>query len=226
MRARDRWTGLCFALMATGSLFLGMPVRAATVTFSAALDLSAPGVFNPYGAAAQNTLNGWSSISSPVNIGVGDSFSLTYTFLAGQALHVATLGYVTISVADWNPATSTTADGAPYSNFTATGTVSLLGADGSPIYSFSPAVTSNCCVRVGGTQIAALTDLTFYGIKYDGVLDQIDETRQYNLPGLGFLATGFAIVAPPVPELSTWSMMLLGFAGLGFMLNRRHTAAA
>jgi hypothetical protein len=35
----------------------------------------------------------------------------------------------------------------------------------------------------------------------------------------------FAIAAP-VPELSTWAMMILGFAGLGFMTYRRRKAAA
>lgn len=170
------------AMIAAGLLVAG-PAAANTVTFSASLDLSAPNVFNPYGGVHQQTFSGWSSISSPVKIAAGDNFSLTYTFAAGQALHVATLDYVTISVADWNPATLTTADGAAYSNFTSTGTISLIGSDGSPLVSFSPSVTSNCCVSVGGGHASNLTDFTFYGIKYDGVLDQIDTTRQYNVPG-------------------------------------------
>jgi hypothetical protein len=35
--------------------------------------------------------------------------------------------------------------------------------------------------------------------------------------------TGFigATVAPPVPEASTWAMMILGFAGVGFLAYRR-----
>lgn len=224
METRRSWKSPFVALMAMGALTVAAPAHAANVTFSATLDLSAPGVFNPFGAASQGTFNGWSSISAPVSIGAGDSFTLSYTFLAGQALHAATLDYVTISVWDWNPATSTTADGASYSNFKTTGTISLLGADGLPIYSFAPAVTSNCCVRVGGTQVSTLTDVTFYGIEYDGVLDEIDATRRYNLPGLGFNATSFAIVAPPVPESSTWAMMILGFCGLGFLSYRRNRA--
>jgi hypothetical protein len=32
--------------------------------------------------------------------------------------------------------------------------------------------------------------------------------------------------APPVPEASTWAMMLLGFAGIGFMAYRRKSAAS
>jgi PEP-CTERM motif-containing protein len=33
------------------------------------------------------------------------------------------------------------------------------------------------------------------------------------------------IAAPPVPEPSTWAMMILGFAGIGFMLHRRKRGA-
>jgi hypothetical protein len=31
-----------------------------------------------------------------------------------------------------------------------------------------------------------------------------------------------ASIAPPIPEASTWAMMLLGFLGIGFMAYRRH----
>jgi hypothetical protein len=33
-------------------------------------------------------------------------------------------------------------------------------------------------------------------------------------------------LAPPVPEASTWAMMLLGFAGLGFLAHRRRNQSA
>jgi hypothetical protein len=33
--------------------------------------------------------------------------------------------------------------------------------------------------------------------------------------------TGGATLAPAVPEPSTWAMLLLGFAGIGFMAYRR-----
>ncbi len=222
MKTRHSWKSPCVALMAMGALTVAAPAQAANVTFSATLDLSAPGFFNPYGGYSQGTSNGWSSISAPVTIGAGDSFSLTYTFLAGQSLHAATLDYVTVNVWDWNPATLTTADGAAYSNFKTTGTISLLGADGSPVYSFAPAAYSGCCVQVGGARVSTLTDVTFYGVKYEGVLDEIDAPRRYNLPGFGFTGTSFAIVAPPVPEPSTWAMMILGFCGLGLLSRRRN----
>jgi hypothetical protein len=39
-------------------------------------------------------------------------------------------------------------------------------------------------------------------------------------PSYAYLATGNVVVAA-VPEPSTWAMMLLGFAGVGFMAYRR-----
>jgi len=35
-----------------------------------------------------------------------------------------------------------------------------------------------------------------------------------------------AVVAPAVPEASTWAMLLLGFTGLGFMAYRRKSELA
>jgi hypothetical protein len=34
------------------------------------------------------------------------------------------------------------------------------------------------------------------------------------------------VTSIPVPEASTWAMMLVGFAGLGFLAYRKHTAPA
>jgi hypothetical protein len=39
-------------------------------------------------------------------------------------------------------------------------------------------------------------------------------------PGFGFVAEFFGTI-PAVPETSTWAMLLLGFAGIGFMAYRR-----
>jgi hypothetical protein len=48
-----------------------------------------------------------------------------------------------------------------------------------------------------------------------------------NLAGEVFTATSVGLIdvqfAPPVPEPSTWAMMMLGFAGLAFISYRRKT---
>jgi hypothetical protein len=45
-----------------------------------------------------------------------------------------------------------------------------------------------------------------------------DVTRNVGVEGT------FSLVAPPVPEPSTWAMLLIGFAGLGFMSYRKRQA--
>ena len=40
------------------------------------------------------------------------------------------------------------------------------------------------------------------------------------------IAGAFLTIAAPVPELSTWAMMIVGFAGLGFMAYRRKSKPA
>jgi hypothetical protein len=52
-------------------------------------------------------------------------------------------------------------------------------------------------------------------------------TPTANQPGFvsGFLVTYHFISDGAVPEPATWSMMLLGFAGIGFALRRRRSAA-
>jgi PEP-CTERM motif len=51
-----------------------------------------------------------------------------------------------------------------------------------------------------------------------------------NLAGDVFTASSVGLIdvqfAPPVPEPSTWAMMILGFAGLAFMAYRRKTKPA
>ena len=39
------------------------------------------------------------------------------------------------------------------------------------------------------------------------------------------LALGGLVSTPPVPEISTWAMLLAGFAGVGFVAYRRKAAA-
>ena len=65
-----------------------------------------------------------------------------------------------------------------------------------------------------GSNVSALTLQDFY-VRYQGLTA---------LNGIGS-ATGREVVTPPVPEPSTWAMMLFGFGALGFAMRRRRQLA-
>ena len=77
----------------------------------------------------------------------------------------------------------------------------------------------------------ASTDLTFFKDGYTGTLSGIVlPPGEYYLEISGSSLFGPAAVSAsvdtsaPVPEASTWTMMALGFAGVGFMGFRRRRA--
>ena len=53
-------------------------------------------------------------------------------------------------------------------------------------------------------------------------LTQLDDTANFSFEGS---ITDFSIFTPSVPESSTWAMMLLGFAGVGFVMRFRRVSA-
>ena len=65
-----------------------------------------------------------------------------------------------------------------------------------------------------GSNVSDLTLQDFY-VRYQGLT---------GLNGIGS-ATGREVVTPPVPEPSTWAMMLFGFGALGFAMRRRRQLA-
>ena len=65
-----------------------------------------------------------------------------------------------------------------------------------------------------GSNVSALALQDFY-VRYQGPT---------GLNGMGS-ATGREVVTPPVPEPSTWAMMLFGFGALGFAMRRRRQLA-
>ena len=77
---------------------------------------------------------------------------------------------------------------------------------------------------VSGASLSAL--IAFNGTSYSS-LGITPGDYLYTLPSGDTLAINFAVAA--VPEPSTWAMMLIGFAGLGFMgfrHSRKHLTAA
>jgi hypothetical protein len=108
------------------------------------------------------------------------------------------------------------------SNSTLTGTDLTLSASSSGLFFTLPTVsfTSEAIFRVGNSGLFDIAD--FYG-------NQGGEVVFSNLTSDGVFTTTageqFASVAA-VPEPSTWAMMILGFAGIGFMAYRRKSKPA
>jgi hypothetical protein len=73
---------------------------------------------------------------------------------------------------------------------------------------------STDCGVVGGTTTA------YFHVPQFGIAIYATATDSF------FSATGGATLAPAVPEPSTWAMLLLGFAGIGFMAYRRRSKPA
>ncbi|UTW54368.1 PEPxxWA-CTERM sorting domain-containing protein [Kordiimonas sp. SCSIO 12610] len=70
----------------------------------------------------------------------------------------------------------------------------------------------------GLTSVEGITSLTFYNSYFIGDSNFDDVVGFDNL----LLARSFSPTVPAVPEPATWLMMIIGFAGIGLSLRRRH----
>ena len=123
----------------------------------------------------------------------------------------------------------------------ATFTMSILGPSDNLLYSAegstgasthdffaSNSITTNqFTVELSAFSGPLNLDLIYVVFGNDPILspDSIELTVGQAAPGLGLPLTSFAINAA-VPEPSTWAMMILGFAGIGFMAYRRKSKPA
>ena len=64
----------------------------------------------------------------------------------------------------------------------------------------------------------------FFGATSDTAFSSFTLTADVSYPGIDNFAFGNTVSA--VPEPSTWAMMILGFAGIGFMAYRRKSKPA
>ena len=95
--------------------------------------------------------------------------------------------------------------------------------------SAGPAVTGANTFLIG-TSVAGLASTTFqtantghnYGSSMDWYFEQASGQPGFYVSALAFSAdVNINPLQPGVPEASTWAMMILGFAGVGFMAYRR-----
>jgi hypothetical protein len=92
---------------------------------------------------------------------------------------------------------------------------------------------SSCCIHLGPTQLLgndgvvrtfSSASLSFLATWQDGDPFRMYSTIGYATPIFGGTVSVSQVAA--VPEPSTWAMMILGFAGVGFMTYRRRKTAA
>jgi hypothetical protein len=78
-------------------------------------------------------------------------------------------------------------------------------------------------VQISDTSRYLVSQLFFEHFTGGDAFNRIDVTLGISLPD-GLSIAGESPVTA-VPETSTWAMLLLGFAGIGFMAYRRRTKA-
>lgn len=110
-----------------------------------------------------------------------------------------------------------------------------LGSSGNPVEGFYAASYPNEIIKADASQFApylgdaVITSETGHGVfdvHWDGskfVVTQIGTFPAQPEDGIFVTAD---IINPGVPEPSTWAMMILGFAGIGYMTYRRRNQAA
>ena len=82
-------------------------------------------------------------------------------------------------------------------------------------------------------QTTATESSVLYTLGYSSTFGTQDNARQFRFSngdlievGSGFNNPGAWTMASPVPEPTTWAMMILGFAGVGFVAYRRRKVSA
>jgi len=211
---------------------LGLSVSAfgSTITITDTLDLTkpqgVPGIW--YDSPA------FQSPFTTFPLAVGDTLDLRINFLAGQSLTVTDL---------FNLWAFTLAEDGKSLDFSGTGTISLLDANGVAI------LTSNARTDIGGEAHFGMSffasdftsvppTITFYGVEsigtVNGYLDPVTLavlpdvlTRDYIVPGFSVstMADGSVTINSSVPEPSSLALLGLGGIGIAFGAYRRRRTA-
>jgi hypothetical protein len=119
--------------------------------------------------------------------------------------------------------------------------INLYTANGS-LFSTLSSITSGSYLAIsdnnlgiyGGEQITFVANGTNYlqlvvPVTFNGtgsIIPGLNTSYSEVGTNYAYLATGNVAVIAGVPEISTWAMMLLGFAGVGFMAHRRKAQLA
>jgi hypothetical protein len=192
-------------------IFCGQ-ASAATVTVNQTLDVHC--------ASSQSCLGSHVGPPFSVNVSEGDTLDLTFDFLGEQQLTATG-----ISVLESFISQSLAIKGVKHD---LDGVLSFLSVTGTPVVAtapFSVAVGVNIvgafANSADGHFVGLPSTITFGGLHYSGVVTNHGETRTYERTGFYLEADDIVLSLAAVPEPATWAMLMLGFAGVGFMARRR-----
>lgn len=183
-------------------------VAATTIDVSQSYDLEAV----PVGASRSDDTLGWSSFD-PFTVQVGDTVNWNIDFAGNQQLTLTGMR----SIFPWFRTNES-----DFINMT--GTMNLLGADGSVLFSASK-TNSDGAIHLGqvmqSSDFGALPpSITFAGIQYIGTVNSWatgDLSKTYFETRMRWSAASASVsqFQASVPEPTTWAMMLLGFGFVG-----------
>jgi hypothetical protein len=154
---------------------------------------------------------------------IADSFTLaTASTVTGVNFAVWSFGGA-ITTVDWG--ITSTANSFP---ITGTAAVTIGASDGTvgPYTINSDSFLTGDVTLAAGTYYLVLQNAIGATVAWDvssGPSTAFDKLDHITIPSETFQITG---ISAAVPEPSTWAMMLLGFAGVGFMAYRRKTKPA
>ena len=158
-----------------------------------------------------------------VDVAVGDTVTLNFTFAGTEQVTTQNLSAANVSI--W------TKDYAQDGSISSSGTLSFLDMNGNIVYSVSK-TDQDCCVHVGqfffGGMDDAPTTMTFHSMTWSGTVTGYDgyTTRTYNDPNLLIAAGSVSLSgSAAVPEPASWAMMLGGFGLVGGAMRSRRKAA-
>jgi hypothetical protein len=201
--------------------------QATTIGVNQTLDVSG-GVCQATSCTAGALSNVFASNFSPsigtVSIATGDTLNYNLDFLGNQQLTVTNLTEVLLALITVGFVNS--------SNLNMTGTLSFLDVSGNIVYTTPSLTDDNGSIHVGQafSNFPSLPNtITFGGLSYTGTVNSYASgvpTRDYDTGLFHLEADQVVGSVAAVPEPSTWAMMILGFAGLGFIAYRRKSKPA
>jgi hypothetical protein len=229
--------GTCGSLSANGAVTLSPTLGAQYRYVSTEKGVSGAGQLPGFSG-----VNGSQFTTSAFSANTGDALQFYFNYITSDGAQYADYAWAQLQTADgkgtvvatlFTARTTASEDTSPGFFLPANG--SILTPSSTPIISGGPAwsplgVDSEACFAAGCgytgwiKSVYEIQDAGTYQLVF-GVTNYIDSHWQSGLAFDGVTVGGRAVTGA-VPEPSTWAMLLLGFAGIGFMGYRRKSKSA